>query len=193
MSRRQLYVLVPCFYTLMALAAVAWRRLAHLPLDARLWFAGCEPGAAVILGTAAAGVVLLVTELALHRRGWVDFLERSFRELLGRVTVLRALWLALLSSAGEELLFRGAMQPTLGITAATVVFGLLHSGPDRRFLIWTGFALAMGFLLGWLYDRTGGVLAPMLTHFLVNFHNLLDEDRVAMPPPWMRSRWDRAG
>jgi membrane protease YdiL (CAAX protease family) len=70
-----------------------------------------------------------------------------------------------------------------------VVFGLLHTGPDRRFLVWTAFALAMGLVLGGLALVTGGVLAPALTHFVVNFHNLLETEDAHIPPSWLRDHW----
>ena len=81
--------------------------------------------------------------------------------------------LAALSGVGEEVLFRGALQPEIGIVASSLLFGALHVGPDRRYLLWTVWAVGAGFLFGTLYAWTGGILAPVVTHALHNAATLL--------------------
>ena len=81
--------------------------------------------------------------------------------------------LAALSGVGEEALFRGALQPEIGIVAASLLFGALHVGPDRRYLLWTLWAVGAGFLFGALYEWTGGILAPVVAHALHNAATLL--------------------
>lgn len=71
---------------------------------------------------------------------------------------------SLLSGLGEELLFRGALQPLVGIVVSSILFGLFHIGPDRRYLLWTAWAIAAGFLFGYLYEWSGGLLAPVVAH-----------------------------
>uniref|UniRef100_UPI00128BB64F CPBP family intramembrane glutamic endopeptidase n=1 Tax=Rubrobacter aplysinae TaxID=909625 RepID=UPI00128BB64F len=75
---------------------------------------------------------------------------------------------SLFSGVGEEALFRGAVQPEFGLVVAAVAFGALHVGPDRRYLLWTGWALLAGLLFGWLFWVTGGLLAPVVAHTLHN-------------------------
>ena len=188
MTRPRRLVIV-AFYAGLTAVALVWRWLAGLPLGPELWLQRGLAELAVLSGLATAGVVLLATEWCLRKSGAVDFLDATFRELLGKLTVGGAFWLALLSAVGEELFFRGALQPTFGLLPASLVFGLLHTGPDRRFLVWTAFALAMGVVLGGLAQVTGGVLAPTLTHFAVNFHNLLESDDARLPPAWLRDHW----
>jgi hypothetical protein len=83
------------------------------------------------------------------------------------------------SGVGEEAFFRGALQPVLGLVLTSLLFGALHIGPDRRYLIWTLFSIGAGFLFGFLYEWTGGLLAPMVAHVLHNAATLL---------LWKRSR-----
>ena len=83
------------------------------------------------------------------------------------------------SGVGEEAFFRGALQPVLGLLLTSLLFGALHIGPDRRYLVWTLFSIGAGFLFGFLYEWTGGLLAPMVAHVLHNAATLL---------LWMRSR-----
>ncbi len=92
---------------------------------------------------------------------------------------------AVFSGVGEETFFRGALQPELGIVITSILFGALHIGPDRRFLVWTFWAILAGFLFGFLYEWTGGLLAPTTAHVLHNAATLL---------LWKRSRrkWARA-
>ena len=110
-----------------------------------------------------------------------------FRELAGELAPMlldgtrrrELVVLAVLSGVGEEVLFRGALQPEVGIVAASLLFGMLHIGPDRRYLFWTAWAIGAGFLFGGLYAWTGGILAPVAAHALHNGATLL---------LWRRSR-----
>jgi membrane protease YdiL (CAAX protease family) len=99
-------------------------------------------------------------------------LEARLGEALGVITPSEAVALALLSGFAEELFFRGALQGTVGWAAATVLFGLLHSGPGKAFRLWTLFAVAAGALLGGLMVWRGNLLGPIVGHVLVNGINL---------------------
>jgi membrane protease YdiL (CAAX protease family) len=91
---------------------------------------------------------------------------------------------SVMSGVGEEAFFRGALQPVLGIVATSLLFGALHVGPDRKYLVWTWWAVGAGFLFGALYEWTGGLLAPATAHVLHNAATLL---------LWKRSRRKRSG
>ncbi len=78
----------------------------------------------------------------------------------------------MLSGFAEELFFRGALQGTVGLVGATILFGLLHSGPGKAFRLWTLFALLAGGILGLLMHWRGNLLGPVAGHFLVNAVNL---------------------
>jgi uncharacterized protein len=92
--------------------------------------------------------------------------------------------LSIFSGVGEEALFRGALQPEIGLVASSLLFGVLHVGPDRRYLVWTLWAVAAGFLFGLLYLWTGGILAPVTAHVMHNAATLL---------LWKRSRQKQSG
>ncbi len=80
--------------------------------------------------------------------------------------------LAILSGLGEELFFRAAMQPSLGLLPTSLLFALLHLQPGRGPGAWSLFALAAGLLLGLLTLQTGNILAATVAHILVNWVNL---------------------
>ena len=96
----------------------------------------------------------------------------SFHDLLGPLTGREIVILALCSSVGEELLFRGALLPWLGLWWQAAAFALLHVGPGRRFLPWTVSALVLGVGFGALAVWTTNLGAPIAAHFTINFLNL---------------------
>ncbi|HKK51424.1 MAG TPA: CPBP family intramembrane glutamic endopeptidase, partial [Myxococcota bacterium] len=51
-------------------------------------------------------------------------------------------------------------------------FGACHFLPRRELFVWSLFAAAMGFLLGWLFEWTGQLAAPIAAHAVVNGINL---------------------
>ncbi len=75
------------------------------------------------------------------------------------------LLLGAVAGISEELLFRGVLQPQLGLAASNVFFGLAHSISP----LYAVLAGGMGLYLGWLLDATGNVLAPIVTHGLYDF------------------------
>lgn len=130
---------------------------------------GESPLAGLALGVGAAGVTFSLGVLVYRL---IPTMRRLAGELAPAVVdgaSMRDLMLvSLFSGIGEEALFRGAVQPEFGLVIAAVAFGVLHTGPDRRYLLWTAWALLAGFLFGWLFWMTGGLLAPVLAHVLHN-------------------------
>lgn len=165
-------VLALAFYIPLALPALmwmAWRgRLDTILAPATL--AGLQ--LSLLLGVTLGAAVITLSVILNRRFHWARDLEVAFREILGPLQRSSVLVLAATSSIVEEILFRGALQPELGLVWASLLFGLVHFPMERRLLAWTPFAVAMGFLLGWQAEVTGGLVAPMVTHFLVNAVNL---------------------
>jgi uncharacterized protein len=124
------------------------------------------------IGFAVGLGVVGLTRLATRRFAWAQQLHASFRDLLGQLTGREMAILAIASSVGEEMLFRGALQPWLGVWIQAVIFALLHVGPGKRFLPWTASALVLGLAFGWMATWTGSLGAPIAAHFAINFFNL---------------------
>lgn len=129
-------------------------------------------GVSVVLGLGLCAFGILSTRWLVRRTIWARELHIGFRTLLGPLTSTEITVFALTSGIAEELFFRGALQPWLGFVAASVLFGAVHLGPSRKFLPWTLWAIAMGFLFGGLYELTGEVVGSVLAHILVNYENL---------------------
>jgi membrane protease YdiL (CAAX protease family) len=152
--------------------------------DPDLYRFGSEPRWALLAGPIVGFLVGLgvvgLTRVATRHFAWARHLHVSFHDLLGPLTGREIVILALGSSIGEELLFRGALLPWLGPWWQAVVFALLHVGPGRRFLPWTASALVLGAGFGWLAVGTMNLGAPIAAHFTINFLNL--RFIVAEPP-----------
>lgn len=125
-----------------------------------------------LLGGAVGLGVVALTRTATRRFRWARELHASFRDLLGPLTPREILILALASSIGEEMLFRGALLPWMGVWWQAIVFALLHVGPGKRFLPWTASALALGVAFGELALQTRNLGGPIAAHFVINFLNL---------------------
>lgn len=165
--------LVIGLYGGMALAALMIGALRGNPDVYRLG----EPGASWLVGGPLVGLavglaVVGLTRVATRHFQWARDLHTSFHDLLGSLGGRDILILAAASSIGEELLFRGALQPWLGVWLQALVFALLHVGPGRRFLPWTVSALVLGLAFGWMAEWTGSIGAPIAAHFTINFLNL---------------------
>lgn len=125
-----------------------------------------------LVGLLAAGIVILLSAWLTRATRWGEALARALAELLGPLSLRDCVLLALASGLAEEALFRGALQPLLGYVGASLLFGVAHFAPRRDLLPWVGFAFLAGFGLGWLYEETGNLVAPVVTHVGVNAVNL---------------------
>ncbi len=163
---------IAVFYLLLVGAALVW---AYFLTDFRLRFLHGEDPALWLrhgaMGLACGILVIVLTKLATDNFNWAKGLENEFRDILGPFDPPEILFLALASGFAEEIFFRGVMQEVIGLTAASLIFGLLHVGPTLRYLPWTIYAIGAGFLLGLLYERAG-LFPVILAHSLVNFVSL---------------------
>jgi membrane protease YdiL (CAAX protease family) len=165
-------VLVSVVYLILGAAALAWGSLRGQPNIWRL--PGTDPSvvAGVLCGLAAGVVIVFGSRLALYRFEWARALHRDLRHLLFPLTDIEIVVLAVASSVGEELFFRGALLPAIGLVGSSAVFALLHVGPKVRHLPWTVTSFGAGLLFGAIFLWTGDLTGPVVAHFLVNFLNL---------------------
>jgi membrane protease YdiL (CAAX protease family) len=171
-------------YAGFSLAALTWRHA----LGASALHDGAPLGGAHVialplalsLGALSGVAVVGLTRALVARASWAASLESALRDGLTGATPRELRWLALAAAVGEELLFRGAMLPTVAgwinfpaaalLTAA--LFGLLHIPANRALRPWTVSAFVMGLLFALLYRVTGEVLAPLTAHAVINLENL---------------------
>ena len=164
------------FYGSLTLIAAVWCGLRGFEVRPL----GESPVASLLLGALTA-VCTVSLGLAAYRL--LPVLRSISEELAPRLVdgadSASLVLVSVFSGVGEEAFFRGAVQQEFGLVVASLVFGLAHIGPDRRYLLWTVWAVLAGFVFGAVYDLSGGLLAPVIAHAGHNAATLL---------LWKRSR-----
>jgi membrane protease YdiL (CAAX protease family) len=168
-------VLVMALYLGMGAAALAWSSLRGQP---NVWHLAGQPPAismtfaGILCGLAAGLAIVFASRMALYRFDWARALHRELRHLLFPLQDFEIVVLAAASSVGEEMFFRGALLPVVGLVTSSAIFALLHIGPKLRHLPWTFSSFLAGLLFGAMFLWTGDLTGPVLAHFLINFLNL---------------------
>jgi membrane protease YdiL (CAAX protease family) len=165
------------FYgALLAIAAAwsAWSGNALMYADAPVGGLGDvgDIAADVGIGSVAGLVVIALSHELTRRTRWGDELADALSRAIGKISVSECIVLALASGVAEEALFRGALQPQVGLFAASLIFGLVHFAPHRALWPWMLFAAATGLMMGILFEWTGNLIAPTVAHVLINAVNL---------------------
>ncbi|KAG0520018.1 hypothetical protein BDA96_08G036600 [Sorghum bicolor] len=123
-----------------------------------------------------AGLVIVISSSRyILLQTWSDFRDSSEaanRQILTSLEPLDYIVVACLPGISEELLFRGAMMPILGlnwISALIIgtIFGVLHLGNGRKysFAIWATF---VGFAYGIGTIASSSTIVPMASHSINN-------------------------
>ena len=131
-----------------------------------MWFPARRWALDVLLG-AGIGVAFALTAWAIEQR--IPALRRIEQLLLGALDMRAMRWhhivlFSVLAGVPEEVLFRGALQPALGVVGAAVVFGALHAITPSYFL----YASTAGLLLGALRVWRGGLWASIAAHTAID-------------------------
>lgn len=128
------------------------------------------------LGVAVADVMLLLARggsvMALRSPAWA-FLKRWTVQVSPLLSAMRpgeAFAIALVAGFGEEVLFRGVIQPVASIWVASTLFAVIHVLRwDSDGLKMTAFYLPFGLLLGYLYTFTGNLWGCFIAHAVYDF------------------------
>jgi len=138
----------------------------------------------------AAGVAAVVLPAAWMLTGWSGLVLQQLGEepvaqpivvaiqnsstLASQLT--RAVVAIALAPVAEEIMFRGILypflkqlgHPRLAGWVTALLFGAIHFNQLTFVAL-----VVLGLVLAWLYERTGNLLAPILTHSLFNLANFL--------------------
>jgi len=179
--------LATIFYAVVALLSWGWAAVFGLPL-----FGEQGPTAeGVGLGVAVGLVVVLLCHVLYRLSRTAREASDTMASFFGPIGVGVAVWLALLSGFVEELCFRGALWPQLGLVGTSVFFAICHVVPMRKLALYPLFAFFAGLLFGLLRARTGSIWSPVAAHVTINALNLAYLGRMArraapaapLPPP----------
>ena len=165
-------------FLFLRLHGIGWREVAGL--DATRW----RRQLALVTGTILAVLPVmfalkLFSEMTLRKLGWPLEDQRAVELILSchstGLKIYLGIFAVIIAPVAEEFLFRGlifsgfkkAGWPVSGWLVTSLLFALIH-GSAPIFLPLFAFALA----LTWLYEKTDGLLAPMLAHGAFNAINL---------------------
>lgn len=128
----------------------------------------------LLLGAAAGGALLLGAAILERTVPSFRWASRATERTIARLRLSRgtAAALAVTTSVGEEVLFRGVLLPALGMVPQALLFGLLHPA-GRRGWSYPLYAAATALLLGGLVLFTGRLLPAILAHLVVNATGLM--------------------
>jgi membrane protease YdiL (CAAX protease family) len=128
-----------------------------------------------VLALLAAGASWLLFKVTANSASSARTIESYARlDLSG----LNPLWISIAAAIGEEMLFRAALQPLLGVWIVSLIFLLTHV-PVYRFRKLDGATLAQAasvfagsVVLGFVFQQVG-LLAAMLVHMWIDIVGLL--------------------
>ena len=164
------------FYGSLAVVAAVWCGLRGFEVSVL----GESPAWSLLLGILTAACTISLGLLAYRL---IPLLRSISEELAPRLvdgaSARDLVLVSIFSGIGEEAFFRGALLQEFGLVISSLLFGLAHIGPDRRYLMWTVWAVLAGFVFGVLFEVSGGLLAPIVAHAGHNAATLL---------LWKRSR-----
>jgi membrane protease YdiL (CAAX protease family) len=114
--------LVLILYLALASVGIAWSVARG---EASVWRLGGRDDAQVLLGILAGALIglgfVFASRFAAHRFEWGRALHRDLRALLGPLHGTEILVLAVASAIGEEIFFRGALLPVLGLWGSSAI------------------------------------------------------------------------
>ncbi|MEJ2358562.1 MAG: CPBP family intramembrane metalloprotease [Deinococcales bacterium] len=146
----------------------AWLLVRPFPYTPRLGL-GEQLIAGLAVGAALLGAAWLLERSVPSFR----YASRLLEDTLRAVDLPPALTLVLAAATAgsEELFFRGALLPLIGLLAQAALFGLFHPVP-RRAWTYPVFAAFAGLAFGLLTRSTGSLLPAMVAHFGINLQGL---------------------
>jgi membrane protease YdiL (CAAX protease family) len=127
----------------------------------------------LVIGLALGGLVAFSTRIFVARYAWARNLHSELRPVARHLSAAGIVAVAAFSALGEELWFRGILEPWLGLWVQAAVFGIVHAqlrGPSRW--AWISWATVMGLAFGATFQLTGSLAGPIAAHALINCLNL---------------------
>jgi membrane protease YdiL (CAAX protease family) len=129
----------------------------------QLEFAAAWNVPAAFFSAAAAVAISYGLKTLLPDQSWDD--GGINEKLFGSLSRPHILIMAAVIAFCEEYLFRGALQPLIGLTGSSLVFALLHFRYVKKpFLLL--FVVLLSIWLGLLYEWSQSIWIPFLFHFL---------------------------
>lgn len=157
---------------LLIVAAALWTGVVREENLREAWFEGdFSAGQGIAIGLLLGSLfALLMWYGGRYIEGFMSIRQKIAETLdLQAMRGWHAVALGLIAAVPEEIFFRGAMQPTLGLILTALIFGALHALTRLYF----AYAVLAGFALGLLANWQGSLWMPIAAHFAVNYWSLI--------------------
>jgi uncharacterized protein len=89
-------------------------------------------------------------------------------KIFASLSILQIFFITLVISFCEEVLFRGTLQPKIGLILTSIIFAVMHVRYLHKPVLLSS-ALLVSFLLGWLFEVTGNLSITIFAHFMIDF------------------------
>jgi len=168
LSRSQVLIAMAVTAVILFAISKGWTYVTGVAMVSLYW----DTQHAAMGGGIGLGVALLSSLLydlwESYRLAAQEYLEMVITPLVP----LDLVWLGLLPGLSEEMLFRGAALPNLGMNGmaviiTSIVFGLLHMASVKYFS-YAFWAIAVGMMLGAVTIYTDNLLTAIVAHTLTN-------------------------
>lgn len=173
MQRRDVVLTVTLIETVTLTLAFALGHWFGAPWWRQLQFVTIAPfGVAlgVISSAMSLGILIWVRRHGFPRAA--SYVDTYFVPAARALHLMDIAFIAAASGLAEEALFRGVLQPKMGLIACSLLFGLLHTS-TRDTLSSGVWATVMSLFLGFLYTLSGTLWCPILCHATHNFATLV--------------------
>jgi membrane protease YdiL (CAAX protease family) len=120
----------------------------------------------------SAALTVHATRLLVQRTAWARALHATLRGPLLGARPAQLMLLAAASACAEELFFRALLGPAVGFVVSSALFGILHGIRRDAALPVTLWSFGMGLVFSELYLASGTLLAPILSHCVINYENM---------------------
>lgn len=156
--------------------ALLWRGTSPFNYAGEAWLVLPGPLShlySLLIGLALGALVAFSTRIFVARYAWARNLHSELRPVARNLSASGIVAVAAFSALGEELWFRGILEPWLGLWLQAAVFGIVHAqlrGPSRW--TWISWATVMGLAFGAIFQLTGSLAGPIAAHALINCLNL---------------------
>jgi membrane protease YdiL (CAAX protease family) len=122
------------------------------------------------------GIVIAILAKLLVESPLLDKVNAQYTHMLGRfkLSMNEIVFISLCAGVGEEILFRGALQPIFGIIITAFIFVAIHgyiNPRNWRLSIYGAFMVGAIAVIGWMSDRLG-LLSAILAHTIIDIYLL---------------------
>lgn len=179
MIKKKQIIYLLALITLVVFPLSAWvifsifseKNFADILLQGRPWYYQAIAGVFYGLFTGAGAKFLVQQPFMREAREY-------FSNIIGamRLNVFDILFISFCAGFGEEILFRGALQPLMGLWPAAILFVLVHgyiNPKNWRISIYGLYLILVSVGFGYLFKHLG-IIAPAIAHLVVDVLLLWD-------------------